>query len=466
MVFSGIPFLFYFLPAVLILYYTVFAFSTRGRNVLLAAASLLFYAWGEPEYVILLIISCLINWLFGILIHLLHEKNTLKRFILTAACLFNIGILFYFKYLNFTVDTLNNISGGNFFRVYNIIIPMGISFFTLQALSYVIDVYRGKANVQKNPLYIILYISLFPKLIAGPIVKYTSIESQLINRKTDFNKFSDGMCRFIIGLGKKLLFADTFAIIADNVFNFTSAGHTQMKVPMLLAWTGSFAYTLQIYYAFSGYSDMAAGLGRIFGFEFGENFNYPYSSKSVSEFWDRWHISLSEWFKEYVYAPLGGSGVTNGDKMVRNLFIVCMLTGIWYGASWTFVLWGLWNFVFILLERLFLYEEIIKFSKLKRFCTLLVINTGWVIFRAEDFYQFIEYIKNMLGMNSNGFFSVQVIMFIKEYLIFWVLGVFFCIPHKRIVLKNKLVETLGYPVMMCIVFFICVVYLVKSGFNF
>ena len=395
------------------------------------------------------------------------------RLLLVLDCAANLGVLFVFKYLGFAVTNLKAVLGDSFLPQVDIALPIGISFFTFQALSYVIDVYRDTVRVQKNPFYVALYIALFPQLVAGPIVRYSTVAEEIRNRVHSWELLSEGACRFVQGLAKKLLLANTFAVVADNIYSLTEAGHQLVKIPVTLAWLGSFAYTLQIFFDFSGYSDMAIGLGKMFGFHFEENFNYPYISKSVSEFWRRWHISLSTWFREYVYFPLGGSRVENKDKMVRNLLVVWLLTGLWHGANWTFVFWGLFNFVCLLLERLFLFEKWKAHPVWKHLYTMLMVNFGWVLFRSESFYQFQEYLGNMFGLNGNGFFSGQALMFLQEYAVYWVIGILLCLPaagwlKKKLASLPKLSKTsfaVVYPVGMAGLFFVCVTYLVRSGYN-
>ncbi len=475
MVFSSVVFLFYFLPAVLLLYYTVGLTCVQVRNALLLVASLLFYAWGEPKNIVLLLGSCVLNWLLALCIAVFPRG---KKPLLVLDCAVNLGVLFVFKYLNFTVDTVNGLSaamgGSALLPAVSIALPIGISFFTFQALSYVIDVYRGDVQVQKNPFYVALYISLFPQLVAGPIVRYSTVEDQILHRSHTWLKFEAGVCRFVQGLGKKLLLSNTFAIIADNIYQLTLAGHGKIHIPVLLAWLGSFAYTLQIFFDFSGYSDMAIGLGKMFGFTFEENFNYPYISQSIGEFWRRWHISLSTWFREYVYFPLGGSRVENADLMVRNLLIVWLLTGVWHGAAWTFIFWGLYNFIFILLERLFRFEKTDRIKPVwKHVYALLVINLGWVLFRSESFYQYKEYMGNLFWLNDNGFANSYVWMFLKEYWIFWLVGILLCFPfgkylHTKLAKHSQLlhrVEAVLYPVGMSLIFMLSITYLIKGGYN-
>lgn len=471
MVFSSVEFLFYFFPVVLVLYYTVCAPSIHMRNILLLTASLLFYAWGEPQNIVWLLVVCVVNWLLALGI---AYRPAAGKGLLLLACTVDLGILFVFKYLGFTLAGLRTLFDFFVFPEIEIALPIGISFYTFQAVSYVIDVYRGKVKAQKNPLYVALYISMFPQLVAGPIVRYSTIEEQITHRRHTWEMFSEGVSRFVLGLVKKLLLANSFAVVADNIYSLTNAGHELLSVPAALAWLGSFAYTLQIFFDFSAYSDMAIGLGKIFGFTYEENFIYPYISSSVSEFWRRWHISLSTWFREYVYFPLGGSKVENQDKMVRNLLIVWLLTGIWHGAAWTFVVWGLFNFVCILLERLFLFEKWNGSPLVKHIYTLLMVNFGWILFRCESSYQFMEYLGNLFMLNHNGFFSETAWMFLREYALVWLAGVLFSMPviqwaGNRLKVGHPRLAAFAaggmYPVVMGGLFFICVCYLARSGYN-
>ena len=344
MLFSSLEFLIAFLPIVLFGYFVLFRRWRPAQNVFLLLASLVFYAWGEPKFVFVLIGSILLNWLMGLLADKHRGRKALARAWIALDVTGNLGLLFIFKYLMFTLNNVNSLF-GTALPVPTIALPIGISFFTFQAMSYVIDVYRGDGQVQKNPLYVGLYIALFPQLIAGPIVRYQTVADEIRNRKETWADFAEGVQRFMVGFLKKVLLANTMAIIADGVFD--------SKTPVCAAASalGLIAYTLQIYYDFGGYSDMGIGLGRMFGFHFLENFNYPYISTSITEFWRRWHISLGTWFRDYVYIPLGGSRVKK-PRLVFNLFVVWMLTGIWHGANWTFVTWGFLYFVLLTFEKL------------------------------------------------------------------------------------------------------------------
>lgn len=455
MLFSSTIFLFYFLPLVLALYYTVGRIGIRLRNGLLLAASLIFYAWGEPKNVLLLLASCLANYLFGLAV-----AGRRKGFLILAVG-FNLWLLFAFKYLNFAVETVNALAGAEILPQTNIALPLGISFFTFQAMSYVIDVYRGDTPVRKNLSDLALYICLFPQLVAGPIVRYNEIQQQLSTRRESLEAVCAGMCRFVGGLGKKLLLANSMGVIADAVFGQTKLWHTQYLVPSTLAWVGAAAYMLQIYLDFSAYSDMAIGLGGMFGFSFPENFNYPYMADSMNEFWRRWHMSLTRWFREYLYFPLGGSRTRNADGMVRNLLIVWLCTGIWHGANWTFVFWGLWNFLFVVLERVAGIDQW-PGAIWRHGYTLLTVLIGWVLFRSDDLYCFFEYMANLFCLNGNGVFSAEAFMLLRENWLWLAASVLACVsPEDR---RRKLPGAL-YPAAMLALLGVCVLYLVRGGYN-
>ena len=393
MVFNSLTFLCIFLPVVLALYYLLP--TLRIRNILLIAVSLLFYAYGEPVYVLLMIASIIINYIFG---RLLGTENKKKRqWILAIAVVINIGLLVVFKYLDMMVQTVNQLSGSEIPLV-GLALPIGISFFTFQALSYVIDVYRREVEPQKNLWNVMLYISFFPQLIAGPIVKYHDIQEQIDNRNTDVKEIAEGLRRFIIGLSKKVLISNTMAVTADALF---AAGAGELNI--LSAWIAAIAYMLQIYFDFSGYSDMAIGMGHMFGFRFLENFCYPYISANIQEFWRRWHISLSTWFKEYLYIPLGGNRKGKA-RTCLNKMIVFFSTGLWHGANWTFVLWGLWHGVFLLFEQVCPVKKLPKV--LAHIYALLVVCVGFVMFRADTFGQGMFMIGTMFG--GWEFSSVQM----------------------------------------------------------
>lgn len=394
MVFSSMTFLCVFLPVVFILYY-MFP-SLHIRNGLLIIASLLFYAYGEPVYVLLMLFSIVMNYLFGRLLAV--KRHIYKKVIVAAAVSVNLGLLFVFKYIDMVLGTVNQISHSEI-PMTNLALPVGISFFTFQALSYVIDVYRGEAKIEKNFFCLMLYISFFPQLIAGPIVKYHDIQEQIRSRKSDTREIAEGVRRFIVGLSKKVLISNTMAVAADALFSVSSA-----DLNVLSAWIAAISYLFQIYFDFSGYSDMAIGLGHMFGFGFKENFRYPYISQSVQEFWRRWHISLSTWFKEYLYIPLGGNR-KGKMRTCLNKLIVFFFTGLWHGANWTFVVWGMWHGLFMLLEEVL---PVRKFPRVFRHIyTMLVVCVGFVMFRADTFVQGIKMIGTMFAGWSFGSSQMQ-----------------------------------------------------------
>lgn len=435
MLFSSLIFLFAFLPILLFLYHTVCRKNIASQNGLLLLASLFFYAWGEPKFVFVMMASIFMNYLFGLCIHKKSKGGGTAKLYLIFSIICNIGLLFVFKYLNFAISNIDRVLGAVIPQT-QITLPIGISFFTFQAMSYVIDVYRGTVKVQRNPFYLALYISFFPQLIAGPIVRYSTIETQIRNRNVSIDGFAEGIQRFIVGFLKKVLLANNFAIIADQAFSITDAS----ELSVAFAWLGSLAYTLQIYFDFSGYSDMAIGLGKMFGFQFLENFNYPYLSKSVSEFWRRWHISLGMWFRDYVYIPLGGSHVKNRRYLVRNLLIVWTLTGIWHGANWTFLLWGLFYFFLLAVEKLLNIPKRWRGKRQKvvyMIITFLCVNGGWVLFRAESINSAIDYFSAMLGLAGNPWIDNLAIQYFCENRVFLLVGAFYAIAGFKW-LKNRI----------------------------
>jgi len=455
MVFSSGIFLFLFLPITLLCYGT--AKTLEKKNTILLIASLIFYAWGEPVYIFLLLLSIVANWRFGIQVTKGNMQARKKWLIISVIC--NLAVLFVFKYLGFVCDNLNLLLHSD--MKVNIVLPIGISFFTFQAMSYVIDVYRGKGEAQKKVGNVALYISLFPQLIAGPIVRYETVAEQISNRSADADKFSAGVRRFILGLGKKVIFANNFSLIADGVFDSTN------QMGGILHWIGAIAYSLQILFDFSGYSDMAIGLGKMFGFDFLENFDYPYISKSVTEFWRRWHISLGSWFRDYVYIPLGGNRVSKG-KHILNLFIVWLLTGIWHGANWTFVLWGLLYFVILVFEKTTGLDKILekRLHVLPHIYTLLFVMFGWVLFRSDDISAAFSYIKGMFGTPVLSEDISLLHQFIGEYVIVFVLSFGFLIPWKKIIPVNKIrIYGVIKDVLLLLLFLLSVAYIMKGSYS-
>ena len=394
MVFSSLIFIFIFLPMVLISYYVA---PRKLRNAVILLSSLLFYAWGEPTYIILIIISILINYLGALLIRV-HIKNKDKsKFIFITLLLIDISILFFFKYYGFAIECLGSIIGLDL-KVKSISLPLGISFYTFQQISYIADIYMQKIKPQRNLIDFATYITMFPQLIAGPIVKYDDIHKQLANRKESINKFGEGVQRFIIGLGKKVILANNIGLI------WTQVKEVNLNdLSVVLSWIGIIAFTLQIYFDFSGYSDMAIGLAKMFGFDFLENFDYPYISKSITEFWRRWHMSLGGWFREYIYIPLGGN--KKGTLIqVRNLFIVWFTTGLWHGASTNFIVWGLYFGVILFIEKIYLKNLLKKIPSIfAHIYTLIIVVIGWVIFDTNTLTDAANYIKIMFGFGNNIF---------------------------------------------------------------
>ena len=473
MLFSSITFLFYFLPIVLLVD-RILTPSRRAQNIWLFIVSIFFYAWGEPVFVLLMLGSILANWALGLAVDKVRTDKRKAKLVIAITCILNIGVLFIFKYLGFVIRNINAISGRTLIDFAGIALPLGISFFTFQAMSYVIDVYRNDAKVEKNPFYVGLYVAFFPQLVAGPIVRYTDIASEIHERTVSWALFSEGCCQFVAGMGKKVILANGMAAVADRIFDLSAISYYQYSVPVTMAWLGIFSYTLQIYLDFSGYSDMAIGLGKMFGFHFKKNFDYPYISQSVSEFWRRWHISLSTWFKEYVYIPLGGSRMENNDLMVRNTLIVWALTGIWHGAEWTFILWGLWNFLFITLERVIRFNELDIPRAVRHIYLMTVVCLGWMLFRVTDVYQATRYMLNVLGLSHNGFFSETALMFVREYWLFYLGAIFFSLPIAKKMSEWLRVGDSGkwgsvfsalYPITYTVVFVICITYLAKGNYN-
>ena len=423
MLFTSMEFLFVFFPIIVLGY---FLLHPNVRNYWLLFVSLFFYAWGEPKFVFSMIFTILCNYIAALGIELLKNKKQIAKIILCIDLCINLGILFVFKYMNFTTYSLHTFfpQTKELFAQTEFVLPIGISFFTFQALSYVVDVYRG-IPAQKNPFYLGLYIAMFPQLIAGPIVRYTTIMDQIENRTITKEGFSYGVLRFLYGFNKKMLLANILAKVADTAF-----GMEEMSV--FMAWLGAICYSLQIYYDFSGYSEMAIGLGEMFGFHFLENFNYPYISKTVSEFWRRWHISLGTWFRDYVYFPMGGSRVKSKVILVRNLAVVWLVTGIWHGANWTFLLWGILHGSLIIVEKLVDIPKKVSQSKsvsvLYQVVTLIVVLLGWVMFRAEGVQEGFSYIASMFALNGNVWIDTTFLFYFREYFVILFVGILCAIP--------------------------------------
>ncbi len=415
MQFSSAVFLMLFLPVVMLLYFAAGKEHRTYRNAVLLLASLFFYAWGEPVFVFVMLASILVNYGLAIFI---SKSGTHKKTVLTLSVCFNLGIFFIFKYLTFV---LKNISVFIDVPMIEIALPIGISFYTFQIMSYIFDVYYGATPVQHNIMSLTLYITMFPQLVAGPIVRYSTIAHEIETRNESFDDFAAGVLRFVIGLSKKVLVADFLAGIVEKIFERAQFG----EIPMLTAWIGAIAYTLEIYFDFSGYSDMAIGLGLCFGFHFLENFNYPYIARSVTEFWKRWHISLTSFFRDYIYIPLGGNRVSH-RRHVWNLFVVWLLTGIWHGASWNFIVWGLVYFAIQTLEK---YTGLAK--RLPRILghiyTLLVVIILWVLFKANTLTDAVAYLQCMF-LPVAGFWDANTLLFAKSGAFVISAGIIGCVP--------------------------------------
>lgn len=463
MLFSSMIFLWLFLPLVFCSYYLI---DNRFKNILLLISSIIFYAWGGVSYSLIMLSSIIINYIFALLIDKAIEYNNLKnkKIYLALCIIINLSILGYFKYTNFIISIINSLSQNKIIELTNIVLPIGISFYTFQALSYVIDVYRGHNKAQKNIFNLALYISFFPQLIAGPIVKYHDIENQILNRNESLENIFYGIKRFIYGLSKKVILANMFALSCDEILKQPTD-----ELGTALVWCASVLYTLQIYYDFSGYSDMAIGLGKMFGFNFLENFNYPYISKSIKEFWRRWHISLSTWFKEYLYIPLGGNRKRKLFTYI-NLLIVFFATGLWHGASYNFILWGLFHGFFLVIERIFL-GELLENNKLKfinHIYVIFVFVIGWVLFRADDLKHAFELYKLMFSYKES-IYTVRYFFYPQTFVCF-IFGVLFSglfqsiFPKVREATFSSKVYILE-SVIQFILLFICIMYLVNGTYN-
>lgn len=422
MVFSSLVFLLGFLPSLMLIYYLIPRRFRWLRNLVLLGYSLGFYWWGANKLVVLMVVSIVINYVGGLLAG--QNRKGVARLGVLFASVAGLGLLAWFKYAGFLAQTINDL--GFLIPIPQVTLPIGISFFTFQGLSYVIDVYRGDAPIQKNPLNVALYVALFPQLVAGPIVRYTTVMEDISTRQESLDEFAAGVTRFCFGLAKKMVLANAMGQIADGVFNQTAA-----NLDPGLAWVGALAYTFQIYFDFSAYSDMAIGLGHMFGFRFLENFDYPYISISVTEFWRRWHISLSTWFRDYVYIPLGGNRCAKWKHM-RNIFVVWLLTGLWHGAAWTFVLWGLW-FCLLLLGEKFLWGKVLERAPviLRHVYTMLAVVISWVLFRSVDLTQAWAYLGAMFGQTTGLAQDGQAVYYLLEFWPEWILAILASMPWKH-----------------------------------
>lgn len=459
MYFSSLLFLFVFLPAVLVIYY---ALPHKLRNGFLLLSNLVFYGWGEPVLILIMLVSILTNYICGLFIEKYYNDQKCRKVFLVLSLVISLGLLGVFKYAGFVSDILRQLPPFVFMPKINLPLPIGISFYTFQTISYTIDVYRGSTKAQKNIVSFGTYVSFFPQLIAGPIVRYVDIADMLESRKENLNQFADGVKLFIAGLSKKVLIANQMGVLWDLLRAELHTGG------VLGAWTGIIAFAFQIYFDFSGYSDMARGLGKMFGFEFLENFNYPYISKSITEFWRRWHISLSTWFRDYVYIPLGG----NRCKTIRtifNLFVVWGLTGLWHGASFNFLLWGLYYFVLLVMEK-YIYGKYLEQAPvcLRRIYALFFILIGWTIFYFEDREQLIQCFKSMFTLGNGGIGSVDAVSIILSYLPVLLSAAVASLPVWQTVyikIKNRKVVAVLEVVFCLILLILCCASLVNQSYN-
>lgn len=458
MLFTSISFLYYFLPASIIIYFIT---PKKYKNIILLIASLLFYFYGEPKYVFLMILEIIIAYIGAILID--KYKNQSKN-ILIITLFIHVFLLIIFKYTDFIIQTINDISNANI-KLLNIALPIGISFYTFQIISYIIDVYNGKVKVQRNIIKLATYVSLFPQLVAGPIVRYQTVEKELDNRVHSFNNFAYGIRRFSVGLAKKVL-------IANALGELCSKAPATSEETVVFFWIFGISYMLQLYFDFSAYSDMAIGLGRIFGFHFPENFNYPYISKSITEFWRRWHISLSTWFKDYVYIPLGGNR-EGKYKQIRNILIVWLLTGIWHGANWTFLIWGLLFGIILIIEKIFLNKFMEKLpSFIRRIYVLFIVMILFIIFSSDNMSVALSNIKGLFGMNGEAFINDYTLHYLKSYLPVLIIALFGATPFIKILIdklrKNKYVNNIINilePILIVVILVVVTSYLIDNSYN-
>ncbi len=458
MLFSSISFLYYFLPLVILLYFLA---PKSLKNSVLLIFSLFFYAWGEPVYVFLMLATIAVNYIAGILIEKYRDKAISKAFLLIAVA-FCLGCLGYFKYADFFINNINRVTGLSI-RLLNIALPIGISFYTFQVLSYTVDVYRGHVPAQKNPITLATYITLFPQLIAGPIVRYADVETKLVKRTHSIEKTADGIQRFIIGLSKKIIIANTLGELCSSFW-------ASNEKSVLFYWLFSVAYSLQIYFDFSGYSDMAIGLGKIFGFDFLENFNYPFISKSITEFWRRWHMSLGTWFRDYVYIPMGGNRVGRG-RLFLNIFTVWFLTGFWHGAEWNFIVWGIYFAVLLLIEKFFIKAYLEKHKILSHIYLLFFVLISFVIFSANNMGEAISSVFGMFGKDV-PFYSAEFLYTLKNYGTVILIAVIGATPLPRNTVKKiketktigKIISALEIPVLVGLLL-LATAFLADGSFN-
>ena len=459
MLFSSIPFLYYFLPSVLILYFIA---PQKLKNTVVLVSSLIFYGWGEPKYVVLMIASIVIGYFSGLLIEAFNKRKTAEIF-LALSIILNLGFLAFFKYSDFFIENFNVVTGMSV-PLFRVALPIGISFYTFQILSYTIDVYRGQVSAQKNIIYLASYITMFPQLIAGPIVRYSDISKQLEKRTHSFEKFSTGIRRFVLGLGKKIFIAN---ILGELCADFKISEDKSV----LFYWLYAVAFALHVYFDFSGYSDMAIGLGRIMGFDFSENFNYPFISRSATEFWRRWHMSLGTWFRDYVYIPLGGNRVSK-FRHFFNIFVVWFLTGFWHGAAWNFIIWGLFFAVLLIAEKTLLLKHLDKSKILSRIYMVLVICISFVIFNATDMKEAFSYIGSMFGVGEIPFVSKEFFYCLKSFAVVLILGIVGSTPvvktfFEKITGNKKIskITAVFELVVLVVLMIVMTAFLVDGSFN-
>ena len=462
MVFSSPSFLYYFLPVTLILYFLVPMpkGSPRLRNLTLLVMSLIFYAWGEPKYVFLMVIQCVAAWVFGLLIVKYRGQKASKVFLLISVII-SVSVLFFFKYANFFISNINKLAGSRIPLV-DFLMPIGISFYTFQILSYLIDLYRGNTEVQRNVISFSTYVALFPQLIAGPIIRYTDIAASLSSREHSLSRFATGARRFIIGLGKKMLLANMFGELVEI---YKQSGDRSV----LFAWMYVIAYALQVYFDFSAYSDMAIGLGHVFGFKFPENFNYPYIADSITNFWRRWHISLSSWFRDYIYIPLGGNRVS-AVRFLFNIMAVWMLTGFWHGADWNFILWGGFFGVVLLIEKFFLTKVLDKTPKpIRHIYVMVIVFISWAFFDAPGFGEAFAVIGRMFGAGVNALAGKEALYYLRSYAIPLIVGVIGSTPLlKKIaekISKKATLATILEPIVLILLLITATANIVDGSFN-
>lgn len=454
MLFSSLLFLFVFLPIVLALYYIS---PWRIKNLILFISSLVFYAWGEPVYIVIMLLSTFTDYGFGLLLSRLELRTVQRKWIVVCSIVINLGLLSYFKYADFLILNVNELFGTNI-PITDLPLPIGISFYTFQSMSYIIDVYRGTSKAQRNWIDFGTFVALFPQLVAGPIVQYNTVAEQLRERSVNIEKFAEGVRRFTIGLAKKVLLANNIGLLWDTI-----SSSNLDTVPVLTAWLGIIAFAFQIYFDFSGYSDMAIGLGLMFGFQFNENFNKPYTAQSITDFWRRWHISLSSWFRDYVYIPLGGNRRGLGIQL-RNILVVWLLTGIWHGASWNFLLWGLYFGIILIIEKWWGLRLLLRFPRFVRHIyALILILIGWVLFAFDQLSMGITYLQAMMGFNYQPLLDDTTLYFAYTNAMLIIVLILASMPWKQ---PMKHESRHLYSLVWCgILFFLSVAYLVDATFN-